>query len=64
MNFRTRLLYCSITVVSSMVSGCATDGSSGGFQTFMQKCEAAATTEQERSECAWKNAERMASGGR
>jgi hypothetical protein len=28
----------------------------------MQKCTEAAKTEEERSNCAWKNAERMASG--
>lgn len=64
MKFRAWILFCSITVVSTLVSGCASGGGSGGFQTFMQKCESAATTERERSECAWENAERMASGGR
>ena len=45
------------------LGACASGGSSGGtYKTFMQKCEEAATTEMERSECAWKNAERNASG--
>ncbi len=63
MKFCNGAFWCSIVLVSTAVSGCATGGGSGGYQTFMQKCEAAATTNQERSECAWENAERMASGG-
>lgn len=66
MQFRTAIkigmAVCSLLFASAFLGACATGGGSGGYKTFMQKCEESATTEQERSECAWKNAERNASG--
>jgi hypothetical protein len=59
MQLRIGILICSLAVA---LGGCATDGSSGPNQSFMSQCEANATTQQQRSECAWKNAERNAGG--
>ena len=52
----------SVIIACAGLAGCTTGGSSGGRQSFMQSCEQNATSKQARSECAWKNAERMASG--
>jgi len=56
----------SIILAGAVLGACATHGSaggaSGGYKTFMQKCMEKAGTEQQRSECAWENAARMASG--
>jgi len=60
MQLRIGIVICSLAVAA--LGGCATGGSSGPNQSFMSQCEANASTEQERSECAWKNAERMAGG--
>ena len=62
MQFRNGIIAWSIISASAVLSGCATDGSSGGATTFMQKCMAKATTKQEKSDCAYANAERMSSG--
>ena len=59
MQFRIGIVICSLALA---LGGCATGGSSGTNQSFMGKCEAQAATKQERSECAWKNADRMAGG--
>ncbi len=59
MQFRIGIIVWSI--LAAVLTGCATNGTSGGYTSFMQRCTANAKTEQERSECAWKNAERMAS---
>jgi hypothetical protein len=57
---RIGIVLCSLAV--AVLGGCATGASSGPNQSFMSQCEAKASNEQERSECAWKNAERNASG--
>jgi len=62
MRFRIGIVVCSMVLVGAAVSGCATDGSSGTHSSYMGRCTENATTEQERSECAWKNADRMAGG--
>ena len=62
MPFRMGIVLCSIVVATAAVSGCATDGSSGGHTSYMERCTQNAKNEQERSECAWKNADRMAGG--
>ena len=49
-------------VAAGAVTGCATDGSSGTHTSYMERCTQNAKNEQERSECAWKNADRMAGG--
>jgi len=59
MQLRIGLVICALAVA---LGGCATGGSSGTNSSFMSQCESKATTEQERSECAWKNAERNAGG--
>lgn len=51
-------------ITAGALTGCATGGSSGGYQTFMQRCLADAKTAEERSTCAWENASRMADGGK
>ncbi len=61
MQLRSGIAVCFV-VSTIAASGCATGGTSGAYQSFMQKCLANAKTEDERSECAWKNADRMASG--
>jgi hypothetical protein len=60
---RIGILAWSIIAAGAGLTGCANGGASGVYQTFMQKCTAAAKTEDERSNCAWENASRMASGG-
>ncbi len=62
MHFRAAIVLGAMTAVGMALSGCATGGSSGTNSSFMSQCEAQATTQQERSECAWKNAERNAGG--
>ncbi len=62
MQLRSGIAVCFVASAIAASTGCATGGTSGGYQTFMQKCLANAKTENERSDCAWKNAERMASG--
>ncbi len=62
MQLRSGIAVCFVASAIAASTGCATGGTSGAYQTFMQKCLANATTENERSDCAWKNAERMASG--
>jgi len=62
MQFRVGVLVCSIIAAGAALSGCPTGGNSGVQGSFMQRCTADAKSEQERSECAWKNAERMAGG--
>lgn len=61
MPFRIAIAVGSI-VVTCVLGGCATGGSAGGASTFMRECLAKATTEAQRTECAWSNASRMASG--
>lgn len=62
MQFRVGIVVWSIIAASGVLTGCAGNGGSGAQTTFMQKCTADAKTKQERSDCAWKNADRMASG--
>lgn len=62
MPFRAGIIVCSILAAGAALTGCATDGSSGAHTSFMERCTQNAKTEQERSECAWKNADRMAGG--
>lgn len=52
----------SIIAACVVLTGCATSGGSGAQTTFMGKCTTNAKTEQERSDCAWQNADKMASG--
>jgi hypothetical protein len=62
MQLRNGLVAWSIILVCAGLGGCAGTGSSGGYTSYMGRCVENAKTEQERSECAWKNADRMASG--
>ena len=62
MPLRAGIVAWSILVACAGLASCATDGASGAHTSFMAKCEQNAKTGQERSECAWKNADRMASG--
>lgn len=62
MPLRTGIAAWSMLVVCAGLAACTTDGTSGAHASFMAKCVETAKTEQERSECAWKNADRMASG--
>ncbi len=62
--FRIAIVVWSIIAAGTALTGCATNGTSGGYTTFMQRCTANAKTNVERSECAWKNADRIASKGR
>ena len=52
----------AVCFVVSAVAASTTGGRSEVHQTFMQKCTANASTEEERSDCAYENADRMASG--
>lgn len=63
MQRRIGVLVCAIAMAGALVSGCATGGGGGQYQSFMQQCTANAKSEQERSACAWENASRMAAGG-
>ena len=62
MQLRIGIVVCSIIAAAAVTTGCATGGASGVETSFMGRCTAEAKTEQERSECAWKNADRMAGG--
>ncbi len=62
MQLRIGIVICSLAVAGVTLGGCATGGSSGPNWSFMSQCDARAKTQQERNECAWKNAERNASG--
>ncbi|TDI91747.1 MAG: hypothetical protein E2O65_11340 [Gammaproteobacteria bacterium] len=62
MQLRSGIAVCFVASAVAASTGCATGGTSEVHQTFMQKCLANAKTEDERSGCAWKNAERMADG--
>jgi len=62
MPLRSGIVVCFVASVIAAATGCVTGGTSEVRQTFMQKCLANAKTENERSECAWKNADRMAGG--
>lgn len=60
MLLRTRIVVGALAV--SLLAGCAAGAGSPPAHSFMGKCTSQASTEQERSECAWENAERMAGG--
>lgn len=62
MQLKSRIILCALGAAGVFLGGCATGSSSGPNSSFMSQCEAQATTQQERSECAWKNAERNAGG--
>ncbi len=62
MPLRSGIVVCFVASAIAASTGCATGGTSEVHQSFMQKCLANAKTEGERSECAWKNADRMAGG--
>ena len=62
MQFRNGVIAWAVISACAALTGCATDGSSGGATTFMQRCMAKATTKKQQSDCAYANAERMASG--
>jgi hypothetical protein len=62
MPIRIGILTWSMVLACTGLAGCATDGTSAAPNSFMGRCLENATTEQDRSECAWKNADRMASG--
>lgn len=62
MQIRIGIVLASIVTAGAGLTGCATGGASGAHQSFMQKCMATAKTEDERSNCAWENASRMAGG--
>ena len=51
-----------IIIALAGLAGCAAGGTTGGASSYMSRCQEAAKTKAERSECAWKNAERNASG--
>ena len=59
---RFGIVLWTLMLACAGLSGCATGGSSAAPNSYMGRCQEAAKTEKERSECAWKNAERMASG--
>ncbi len=62
MQFKSGIAVCFAVSAVVASTGCATGGTSEVHQTFMQKCTANASTEEERSDCAYENADRMASG--
>ena len=62
MQLRIGIAVCFVVSAVAASTGCATGGRSEVHQTFMQKCTANASTEEERSDCAYENADRMASG--
>jgi hypothetical protein len=62
MQLRSGIAVCFVVTAVAATTGCATAGGSAAQQTFMQKCLANAKTEDERSHCAWENADRMAGG--
>jgi hypothetical protein len=59
MPFRIGIALGAVFALVSL-GGCANAGSAA--PSYMQACMAKASTEMERSECAWSNAARMASG--
>jgi len=61
MSLRTGIASGAIVALLSL-GGCAAGTGGSAAPSYMQSCLAKATTEQERSECAWGNASRMASG--
>ena len=62
MQLRIGIAVCFVVSAVVASTGCATGGASEVHQTFMQKCTANASTEEERSDCAYANADRMSSG--
>ena len=62
MQLKSGIVLCALGAAGIVLGGCATGTSGGTNQSFMSQCEARAKTKQERSECAWKNAERNAGG--
>jgi len=62
MQLRSGIAVCFVASAIAASTGCATGDTSEVHQTFMQKCSANASTEAERSDCAYENADRMASG--
>lgn len=62
MRIATGIIMGSLTLAAVVLGGCAAGAGQGPNESFMSQCEAQAKTEQERSECAWRNADRMASG--
>ncbi len=63
MQFRIGIVVWSIIAACAALTGCATGGTPNVQRSFMQQCLANAKTEEDRTECAWANADRM-SGGR
>ncbi len=62
MQLRIGIVVWSIVAAGGTLSGCATGGGTEIRSSFMQTCMANAITKQAQDECAWENAERMASG--
>jgi hypothetical protein len=62
MQFRIGIVALSIIAAGAGVSGCASGAGAGRDKTLMETCTENAKTQAERSECAWQNASRMASG--
>ncbi len=62
MQLRSGIAACFVAGAIAASTGCATGGSSEAHQSFMQKCLANAKTKDQRSDCAWENADRMAGG--
>jgi len=62
MQIRIGVVALSIIAAGAGMSGCATGAGAGTHKSFMEVCTESAKTEAERSECAWQNASRMASG--
>ena len=62
MKVRIGIITWSIIIASAGLAGCAAGGTTGGASSYISRCQEAAKTESERSECAWKNADRNASG--
>lgn len=61
MSFRIGIATAVLAALCTL-DGCAAGNTTGASPSFMQSCLEKATTDQERSECAWRNASRMASG--
>jgi hypothetical protein len=62
MQFRAGIVVWSIIAAGVASSGCATGGGGGDQRSMMATCVDKAKTEAQRSQCAWENANRMASG--
>jgi len=58
MQLRIGIILCSLLTTGATLSGCA----GGPYKSFMEQCTDNAKNEAERSQCAWENASRMASG--